>query len=309
LTRPIKELKGFKRITLQPGATKTVSFAMKHDALEYYDVPSKTFMVENGNVDIYIGSSSVDIRLNSQIIVSGGTVSSTYRQNPFSIFEAEYFENKSASVTIKPCSDGGLCIDSLVNKSYVVYKNFDFNTEAKQFNASLVSLNKTGSIQIVLDSLNGPLSGTLAVSPTADLETYKVESCELTGASGVRDVYLVFKGGASSVCKLNWFSFQQTIGENINTFKESMDYKFHLFPNPSNTKVDISYNLPASSDVKFEICTLQGVLLKSLYLYSQTKGTHQLEIDTNSERLVSGVYIIRFNANSFSKSLLLNIMK
>jgi beta-glucosidase len=309
IIRPIKELKGFTRINLMPGATKTVNFTLKHDALEYYDIFSKTFMVENGNVDIYISSSSDDIKLDSQINVTGGIVSSTYRQNPFSIFEAENFENKSASVTIQPCIEGGLCIDSLVNNSYVVYKNFDFKSGAKQFNARLSSLNKTGRLQFVLDSLNGTIVGTLNILPTVDLKTYAVESCELTGITGVRDIYIVFKGGASSVCKLNWFSFQQTIGEKINTPVEYPVYKFSLFPNPTDSKFIIKYDLPVISNVKIEICSIQGILLKSIFQNEQSIGSHQLDIETNSAELNSGMYIIKFYANSFYKSVLLNILK
>ncbi len=42
----------------------------------------------------------------------------------------------------------------------MVYKNFDFNSEAKQFNARLASLNTNGAtIQVMLDSLKGTVSG------------------------------------------------------------------------------------------------------------------------------------------------------
>ncbi len=309
IIRPIKELEGFTRINLMPGATKTVNFTLNRDAFDYYDKSSKTFMVENGNVDIYIGSSSDDIRLDTQLIVAGGTVSPTYRQNPFSIFEAENFENKSASVAIQSCSEGGLCIDSLVNNSYVVYKNFDFKSVAKQFNARLASLSSTGKIQVVLDSLNGTIAGTLNILPTTDLRTYAVESCEFSGITGVRDIYLVFKGGASSVCKLNWFSFQQTIGEKVNTSVDFPVYKFSLFPNPSNSKFIVKYDLPVISNVKIEICSIQGILLKSISQNGQSVGSHQLEIDTNSVVLNSGIYIVKFYANTFYKSVLLNILK
>jgi beta-glucosidase len=73
IQRPIKELKGFQRITLQPNETKTVSFSLPYDALAFYDVSPKKFVVENGTFDLMVGSSSADIKLSGQITANGGT--------------------------------------------------------------------------------------------------------------------------------------------------------------------------------------------------------------------------------------------
>ena len=66
--RPVKELKAFKRITLKPGETKTVKFALKDDAFAYYDVNKKGWVVEPGKFDILVGSSSRDIRVQETIL-------------------------------------------------------------------------------------------------------------------------------------------------------------------------------------------------------------------------------------------------
>ncbi len=62
VTRPIKELKGFQRITLEPGKTETVKFELKIADLGFYD-RNMRFVVEPGLVNIMLGSSSQDIRL------------------------------------------------------------------------------------------------------------------------------------------------------------------------------------------------------------------------------------------------------
>jgi beta-glucosidase len=308
--RPIKELKGFSSIHLQPGETGNVSFKMKNDGISYYDVNSKTFVVENGKADILIGNSSQDIRLDTEINVSGGIVAQTYRQDPFSITKAEFFENKSASVRIIACSDGGQCIDSLINNSYIVFKNFDFTTEAKQFNASLASTLNTGtSIQIVLDSLNGQLAGTLNVLSTGSWNNYVVQSCLLNGVSGVRNVYLIFKTGISNACRLNWFSFQKTIGEEIKFAKPDDEYQVSIYPNPSYLYCTIKYQLPSKSDVKIEVYSLQGILIKSVCDNVQNAGIHQLKIVTNDSHLTEGAYIVCFRDKTYFKSLLMNLIK
>ncbi len=60
VTRPVKELKGFQKIWLAPGETKTVALDLTpQDALAFYDVNMK-FVVEPGEFEIMLGSSSRD---------------------------------------------------------------------------------------------------------------------------------------------------------------------------------------------------------------------------------------------------------
>ena len=59
VTRPIKELKGFERVELQPGETKAVSFEITPDRLAFYDVNMK-YVVESGEFEVMVGSSSRD---------------------------------------------------------------------------------------------------------------------------------------------------------------------------------------------------------------------------------------------------------
>ena len=61
--RPAKELRGFKRITLSPGEKRTVTFSLKGNQLAFWDeVERHDFVVEPGEFELYVGSSSQDIR-------------------------------------------------------------------------------------------------------------------------------------------------------------------------------------------------------------------------------------------------------
>lgn len=62
VVRPVKELKGFRKITLAPGETKTVSFEILPEALKFYDENTKEWIAEPGKFKALIGSSSTDIR-------------------------------------------------------------------------------------------------------------------------------------------------------------------------------------------------------------------------------------------------------
>ncbi len=59
VTRPVKELKGFQKISLQPDETKTVTLEIGPDLLAFYDVQMK-YVVEPGEFEIMVGNSSRD---------------------------------------------------------------------------------------------------------------------------------------------------------------------------------------------------------------------------------------------------------
>jgi beta-glucosidase len=57
VTRPIKELKGFEKVSLEPGETKTVSLEITPESLAFYGVNMK-YTVEPGEFEIMVGTSS-----------------------------------------------------------------------------------------------------------------------------------------------------------------------------------------------------------------------------------------------------------
>ena len=60
--RPVKELKGFGRVMLQPGETRTVSFTLDKAAMSYYDSAVHDWVAEPGRFTVLVGASSRDIR-------------------------------------------------------------------------------------------------------------------------------------------------------------------------------------------------------------------------------------------------------
>ncbi len=70
LPRPVKELKGFKRVSLASGEAKTVEFTVKVENLAFYNLEMKK-VVEPGMFTVMVGSSSEDIRLEGDFEVKG----------------------------------------------------------------------------------------------------------------------------------------------------------------------------------------------------------------------------------------------
>ncbi|MDZ7377361.1 MAG: fibronectin type III-like domain-contianing protein, partial [candidate division KSB1 bacterium] len=67
VTRPIKELKGFQKIFLQPGESRTVSIPITPEHLAFTNIDME-FKVEPGEFEIMVGNSSRDEDLNRVIL-------------------------------------------------------------------------------------------------------------------------------------------------------------------------------------------------------------------------------------------------
>lgn len=66
--RPLKELKYFDKVALSPGESKTISFTIKKPDLSFWDVEESAWKLESGEFEIWIGSSSRDIRLKNSFV-------------------------------------------------------------------------------------------------------------------------------------------------------------------------------------------------------------------------------------------------
>jgi len=68
--RPIRQLRGFQRITLGPNQTRTAKMTLKASDLAYWDAAKHAFTVEPGKIEVQIGTSSADIRLKKILSVN-----------------------------------------------------------------------------------------------------------------------------------------------------------------------------------------------------------------------------------------------
>jgi beta-glucosidase len=71
VARPKRDLRGFRRVTLQPAETRTVTFPLAASALRYWDPGGHRWAIENGPVVVEADASSADIRLTTTLLVTG----------------------------------------------------------------------------------------------------------------------------------------------------------------------------------------------------------------------------------------------
>jgi len=70
LVRPLKELKGFAKVNLAPGASQQTTFTLDYRSFAFYDPHKAQWVVEPGEFDILVGSSSQDIRAVTTVTLS-----------------------------------------------------------------------------------------------------------------------------------------------------------------------------------------------------------------------------------------------
>jgi len=102
--RPVRELKGFEKIALAPGETKTVTFELSKRAFAYWNVQLHDWHVETGAFTIEIGRNSREIALSKQITVES-TVEIPAKFTVNSIFD-DLMKSPRAMAVLKPILDG-----------------------------------------------------------------------------------------------------------------------------------------------------------------------------------------------------------
>lgn len=94
---PVRELKGFTKVYLQPGERKSVTIDLDDKAFRYFNITTEQFETEGGTYEIFVGTSSEEIRLTGTILVNG-----TGAPNPYDASKLpSYFSGKITCVEDK----------------------------------------------------------------------------------------------------------------------------------------------------------------------------------------------------------------
>jgi beta-glucosidase len=80
VARPVRELRGFRRVNLQPGECRTVVFQLSTEQFSYVGADLRR-VVEPGRVSVQVGRSSADLPLTAELLLRGPIVELTERQH------------------------------------------------------------------------------------------------------------------------------------------------------------------------------------------------------------------------------------
>lgn len=94
LFRPVRELKGFKRVVIEPGEEKEVTIPFDDKTFRFYDTRTNTWEIESGEYQIMIGTDAQTMQLQAPIQVAGTVAEGPYRKDEM----PEYFSGKVKAV-------------------------------------------------------------------------------------------------------------------------------------------------------------------------------------------------------------------
>ncbi len=92
--RPVRELKGFSRVTLEPGESKTVHIKFDDKTFRFYDTRTDTWEIETGEYEIMVGSDAQTMLLQDKLYVAGTVSEGGYEKEKM----PEYFNGKIRAV-------------------------------------------------------------------------------------------------------------------------------------------------------------------------------------------------------------------
>ena len=108
-------------------------------------------------------------------------------------------------------TDGGYDLGFSSDGDYAVYKNVNFVAGVSGVSARLACAgNCGGALEFHLDSVSGMLAASVPIPATAGWQTWTTVAAPASSATGVHDLYVVFKApqsGTSGLGNLNWFQF------------------------------------------------------------------------------------------------------
>ncbi|PJN51472.1 Xylan 1,4-beta-xylosidase precursor [Paenibacillus sp. GM2FR] len=195
--RPLKTLKGFRRIHLSPGASETVSFELKAEDLAFWDVTRDRYCVEKGTYTLMAGSSSGQLPVTAVLQVEGETIPPRTLREPVRAVNYDDYQD----VFLDECREGGESIRLTGETGWIAFHDTDLGDSPATFEARVSGHIKGGEIIITTGSPDGPTAGYCKVLPTGGRQAWTTVQAELTGLTGRADVYLILKGEL----QISWF--------------------------------------------------------------------------------------------------------
>jgi hypothetical protein len=196
--------------------------------------------------------------------------------------------NSLSGVATETCSEGGQDITGIANGDWSAYNGINL-TGVNTVVTRVASAASGGNVEIHLDSPSGTLVGTCAVSGTGGWQTYVNAYCNISGASGTHNIYLVYAGGGGTLFNVQFFGFysappmssHQLVVGNTYSLKALINGKYVTAPNGGTNSL-IATNTSVGTAEQFQVADAGGgnigfiALVNSQYVCAENNGASPL---------------------------------
>jgi beta-glucosidase len=192
--QPLRQLRGFARVSLAPGQTRTVRIPLKASDLAFFDVTRDRPVVETGTYDLMVGASSAEIRTSAALRVRGETIPP---RDLSRTTEAENFDDYAGVTLVDATRPAGTAVAATAAGQWVEYADAALRG-APVFTARVANGSAASATIAVRqdDPVHGRLLGTVTVPGTGDRYAWRTVSTRLPRLAGHHDIYLVLAAGA-----------------------------------------------------------------------------------------------------------------
>jgi beta-glucosidase len=187
---PVKQLRAFQRVSLAPGATRTVTLRFALADLAHWDVTRGRWVLESSVHDLLAGSSSADIRQRAALPVRGETIPA---RDLTRTTRAESFDAYAGARLVDESKARGTALGATEAGDWIAFRDSRLGTA---FTARVAKASAgPGTVEVRLGSPTGRLLGTATVASTGNEYTYATTTARLDRVRGRHDVYLVLGAG------------------------------------------------------------------------------------------------------------------
>lgn len=190
--RPLKTLKGFKRIGLEAGESRTVEFTLPAAELAFWDVTQSRYVVEAGTYTLFIGSSSQQLQIAGTVKVHGETIPPRSLEEYTAAANYDDYEGVYLGENIEGGSS--IRVKQQPGCGWIAFKDVAFTGPAEKLTLRIAAAAQGAAVEVRLGTPDGTLIGVGEVPRTGGAQAFTTLELPVQGVSGRHDVYLVLKG-------------------------------------------------------------------------------------------------------------------
>ncbi|NUS01095.1 MAG: carbohydrate-binding protein [Nonomuraea sp.] len=194
--QPLRRLRGFEKVRLAPGETRTVTLTFPVSDLAFWDVTRNRFVVERSAHQLMAGRSATDLRLSARFEVDGEVIPA--QTGPLRAADHDEYD---AITFVDETKTAGDAIRSDAEGAWILFRQVDLagavtcTARAGSTEGGMITVRRG-------DPLYGDVLATFPV-PRTDRYTFHAVTAQLAASGGVHDLYVVFENDGVTLAGLD----------------------------------------------------------------------------------------------------------
>ncbi|GAA3343819.1 glycoside hydrolase family 3 C-terminal domain-containing protein [Amorphoplanes nipponensis] len=199
--QPLRQLRGFRRVRLAPGERATVTLPLRVDDLAFFDVVQDRPVVERARHSVLAARSCTDLTASTTLTVHGEELPGRRAAG----LRAASRDGEYGTALTDEGPERGDAVVAVRDGAWLAFGRVDFGAGTDRITAAAAAAGPGARIEVRLDEpLSGPVAAVFDVPATAGRHDWAEVAAPLTGATGRRDLYLVFPTAGARLSRVGF---------------------------------------------------------------------------------------------------------